>query len=125
MNAQAQTMFDTIQQPRRMICGVCANLAVRSGFPVWTIRVAAAVLLLMHWLVAVIVYFGAAAWLRSPNPGTWRDLRGTGAAAARPNWDRDGLSDRFYRLDRRLSRMEQEAMDSEANLRRQFRDLDR
>jgi phage shock protein PspC (stress-responsive transcriptional regulator) len=123
MNAQAQTMFETIQHPRRMICGVCAELAVRSGFPVWTIRVAAVLLLLLHWLVALIVYFGAAVWLRGPQPGTWRDLRGPGAPAYRPAWDRDGLMDRFGRLDRRLSRMEQEAMDHEAYLRRQFRDL--
>ena len=127
MNAQASTMFETFQQPRRMISGVCAELADRSGLPVWTVRVAAVLLLLTHWIFALVLYFAAAAWLGGPQPGAWRDLRGAGpgAPASPRTWDRDGLVNRFDRLDRRLSRMEQEALDSEAGLRRQFRDLDR
>jgi phage shock protein PspC (stress-responsive transcriptional regulator) len=124
MNAQASTMFETFQQPRRMICGVCANLAVRSGLPAWSVRVAAVLLLLTHGLLALLLYFGAAAWLRAPQAGTWRDVRGS-TAAPPPSWDRDGLTGRFDRLDQRLSRMEREAMDKEASLRQAFRDLDR
>jgi phage shock protein PspC (stress-responsive transcriptional regulator) len=125
MNAQASTMFETFQQPQRMICGVCANLAVRSGLPAWSVRVAAVLLLLTHGLLALLLYFGAAAWLRAPQAGTWRDMRGSAGAPPRPSWDRDGLTDRFDRLDQRLSRMEREAVDHEASLRAAFRDLDR
>jgi len=127
MNAQASTMFETFQQPRKMICGVCANLAQRSGLPAWAIRIAAVLLLLTHGLLALLLYFGAAIWLRAPQPGTWRDLRGTAAPGhqAPSGWDRDGLAARFDRLDQRLARMEREAVDGEANLRKAFRDLDR
>lgn len=125
MNAQASTMFETFQQPRRMICGVCANLAVRSGLPAWSVRVAAVLLLLTHGLLALLLYFGAAAWLRAPQAGTWRDMRRGAGAQTPPSWDRDGLVSRFDRLDQRLSRMEREAVDHEASLRAAFRDLDK
>jgi phage shock protein PspC (stress-responsive transcriptional regulator) len=128
MNAQASTMFETFQQPRKMISGVCAELADRSGLPVWTVRVAAVFLLLTHWIFALVLYFAAAAWLRAPQPGTWRDVRGDAAGRPTPppsGWDRDGLVNRFDRLDRPLSRMERAALDKEASLRQAFRDLDR
>jgi phage shock protein PspC (stress-responsive transcriptional regulator) len=126
MNAQAEAMFETFQQPRKVISGVCAEMAVRSGLPTWTIRAAAVLLLLTHWIIALVLYFAAAGWLRAPQSGTWRDVRSGGATnPPPPSWDRRGVMDRFERLDRRLSRMEREAMDKEAGLRQAFRDLER
>ena len=130
MNAQAQTMFDSLQQPRKMIAGVCVELAGRSGLPVWAIRIAALILLLTHFVVALVVYFIGAGLLNRSAATQWRDRRqdpqnpwtAPDAENTRP-WDRDGLVDRFDRLNRRLSRMEREAMESESRLRRQFRDL--
>jgi phage shock protein PspC (stress-responsive transcriptional regulator) len=121
-------MYETFQRPRRVICGVCATLADRSGVPTWIIRVVAVCLLVAHTLLTTVVYLCAAAWMRRPAAGTLRDFscdtRG-GPGAPPSAWDRDGLVNRFNRLDGRLSRMEREALDREAGLRRAFRDLDR
>ncbi len=134
MNAHAETVINTFQRPRRVICGVCATLSERSGLPAWIIRVAAVVLLLAHGLITLIVYFGTAVWLRQPARaggfGSPRDYGfvGPGRPAAPPPppvWDRDGVVDRFRRLDARLARMEQEAFQNEAGLRRAFHDLER
>ena len=136
MNAQAQTVFNTFQRPRRVICGVCATLSERSGLPAWIIRVAAVVLLMAHGLVTLIVYFGTAVWLRQParangfgSPRDYGFVGRTGPATppppAPPAWDRDGVVERFRRLDARLAKMELEAFHSEAGLRRAFHDLER
>ena len=134
MNAQAQTMFNTFQRPRRVICGVCATLSERSGVPAWIVRVAAVVLLLAHAALTGILYLGAAAWMRRPADGTWHmrpadyGFVGRGPTVpptAPPSWDRTGLVDRFRRLDARLARMEAEAFHNEAGLRRAFQDLER
>jgi len=138
MYAQAQTVYSTFQRPRGVICGVCARLGERSGVPVIVIRVAAVILLLAHALATFIIYMIAAAWMRRPQTGTWRDLSAPGgspapaagtawrpAAPPPPVWDQGGLMNRFDRLDERLARMEAEAFHSEVGLRRAFRDLER
>ena len=117
-------MYETFQRPRRVICGVCATLADRSGVPAWIIRVVAVCLLVAHSLLTTVVYLFAAAWMRRPEAGTLRDFS-DGPCTPPSAWDRDGLVNRFNRLDGRLSRMEHEALDREAGLRRAFRDLDR
>jgi phage shock protein PspC (stress-responsive transcriptional regulator) len=113
MNAQGQAMFNSLQQPRQMVCGVCATLAERSGLPVALIRIAAVILLVVHSVLTGIVYLLAAAWMRQPPP------------APVQAWERDGLGGRFQRLDERLARMEAEAYQNEAGLRRAFHDLER
>jgi phage shock protein PspC (stress-responsive transcriptional regulator) len=134
MYAQAQTVYTTFQRPRGVICGVCARLGERSGVPVIVIRVAAVILLLSHALPTFIIYMIAAAWMRRPQSGAWRDF-GSGAGGSPgpgagngwppPVWDQGGLMNRFERLDERLARMEAEAFHSEVGLRRAFRDLER
>jgi phage shock protein PspC (stress-responsive transcriptional regulator) len=140
MYAQAQTVYSTMQRSRGVICGVCARLGERSGVPVIVIRVAAVILLLAHALATFIIYMIAAAWMRRPQAGTWREFgSGVGggspgpgstgswgpASPAPPVWDQGGLMNRFERLDERLARMEAEAFHSEVGLRRAFRDLER
>ncbi len=125
-------IYDFRHSPR-MIGGVCAELADRSGLPVWLVRAFAVALLLMHAGVMLVVYFGMALWLRNRNGScAGRSWGGTDfGATARPepappppSWDRDGLTTRFSRLDRRLADMERAALDREMGLRRAFRDLD-
>ena len=121
-------MRETFQRQRRVICGVCATLADRSGVPAWIIRVVAVCLLATHAILATVAYLFAAAWMRRPAAGTLRDFPdgpAVGPAPPPPSWDRGGLVRRFDRLDGRLARMEREALDREADLRRAFRDLDR
>jgi phage shock protein PspC (stress-responsive transcriptional regulator) len=128
-------MFYQVQRPSRMVCGVCAELAERSGLPVWMVRVGALILLVSHAALAGVIYIGLALWLRGGNGAcAGRSWRGAdfGATTARPEppppppaWDRDGLTTRFSRLDRRLADMERAALDREMGLRQAFRDLDR
>src|SRR5580698_1247307 len=139
MYAQAQTVYSTMQRSRGVICGVCARLGERSGVPVIVIRVAAVILLMAHALMTFVIYMMAAAWMRRPQAGTWRDFgSGAGGSPASggsgawgpaspppPVWDQGGLMNRFERLDERLARMEAEAFRSEVGLRRAFRDLER
>jgi phage shock protein PspC (stress-responsive transcriptional regulator) len=128
-NAQMNAVYETFQRPRRVICGVCAALAEQSAVPAWIIRIVAVCMLIAHTALAVIVYLCAAAFMRRPAAGTWRDLRadpcGAGPLSPPPSWDRDGLVGRFDSLNSRLAQMEREAMDREVGLRRAFRDLDR
>jgi phage shock protein PspC (stress-responsive transcriptional regulator) len=123
-NAQmyANSMYETFQRPRRVICGVCARLSENSGVPAWIIRVVAVCLLLAHAGITFVLYFGAAIWMRSHRSASYV---GPIRNAPPPSWDRNGLVNRFDGLDSRLSRMEREAMDREAALRRAFHDLDR
>jgi phage shock protein PspC (stress-responsive transcriptional regulator) len=109
-------MFYQMQHSRRMLCGVCAELADRGGLPVWLARVIAVILLLMHPPLVVALYLVAAIWMRRERAV---------APMGRPAWDRDGLTERFTRLDRRLEGMERAAMDREIGLRRAFRDLEK
>jgi len=136
-------MFEQFHAGRRMICGVCAWAGMRSGLPIWAVRVLAVLLLLSHLPLAMLVYFGTAIWLKlqSSNgaqyrfgpglPGAgWQAPRWPGPAPSSGNpaassWDHAAMMDRFSRLDRRLAQMEAEAMDGEFQLRRGFRDLER
>ena len=102
-----------------LISGVCSRLADQAAVPVAAVRVVALVLLVMHPVVMVPVYFIAAIWM----PGSWQPHH-VDAPPPPPAWDRDGLTDRFSRLERRLNRMETAAVD-ETSLRRAFRDLER
>ena len=114
-------LFYNVRHSRRMLCGVCAEIADRSTVPVWLVRTVAVLVLLMHPPLVVALYVCAALWLRGERRGTWRAR----AMPAAPSWDRDGLTERFYRLDRRLSGMERAALDREMGLRAAFRDLER
>jgi phage shock protein PspC (stress-responsive transcriptional regulator) len=120
MIGRGSAVYYEIRHSPQMLCGVCADLADRSGVPVSVVRAVAILLLLMHAMVMVVVYLGLALWLRGKARGTW-------SVPAReevpPSWDDDGLSARFNRLDRRLARMERAALDREAGLHRAFRDL--
>jgi len=131
-------MMGQFQSCRRMICGVCAWIAMRTGLPVWAVRVVAILLLLSHAPLAVLAYLGTALWLKSQATegglrgmtGGWQTPRWPGPAprsgsAAGPAWDHGALMDRFNRLDRRLARMEEEATGPEFQLRKGFRDLER
>ena len=138
-------MMGNLQSCRRMIFGVCAWIAMRTGLPTWAVRVFAVLLLCTHGPLTLIAYCGAAFWLKSQNGAVNVNLRwrqGPGAAPFQPRpwpgpapsgsrpdvaaaWQHDALMDRFNRLDRRLSKMEAEAADGEFALRRSFRDLER
>ncbi len=138
-NLWASDMIYQVQRPGRMVCGVCAELAERSGLPVWLVRVLALLLLVSHPAPIGAVYIGLALWLRRGKGAcarpSWRgsefarDSSRDFTPGARPEpppaWDRDGLTARFSRLDRRLADMERAALDREMGLRRAFRNLDR
>ncbi len=124
VNAHLNNMYETFQRPRRVICGVCAALSANSGVPAWIIRVVAVCMLATHAALTTLAYLIAAALMRRPAAGTWRDFGGCSSVPPRP-WDDGGLVNRFDRLNRRLAEMERETMDREAGLRRAFRDLDR
>jgi phage shock protein PspC (stress-responsive transcriptional regulator) len=131
MNAQAQTMVNNLRQPRRLVCGVCASLADASGVPVVIIRAAAIVLLIAHTVLTAVAYLLAAAWMRRPPSAVRPDYGAAGGSGRGPDapmppiWDRNGVVDRFRRLDERLARMEAETFQNEASLRRAFHDLER
>lgn len=128
MNAQAQTVFETMQRPRALVCGVCSTLAAGSGMPVWVLRAAALVLLLVHAVPTGVAYLLAAAWLRAPRrqDGAAADPASGGPGRGAPmGGGATVLADRFRRLDERLARMEEAAWHDEARLRRAFHDLER
>jgi phage shock protein PspC (stress-responsive transcriptional regulator) len=104
-NGRTNTMFNEFKYSPSMICGLCGRVAARTGLPIWLVRTVAVLLLLSHTVLFVAIYLGAALYSR----------RGRQTAAwqpeARPAWDRDGLTERFARLDRRLARMEGAALD--------------
>jgi phage shock protein PspC (stress-responsive transcriptional regulator) len=133
-----QAMLGQFQTSRRMICGVCAWISMRTGAPVWAVRVLAILILLSHAPLAVLAYLGTALWLKSRatdggfrgmasslQPPRWPGPAPASGSAAGPTWEHGALMDRFSRLDRRLARMEEEAMGSEFQLRRRFRDLEK
>jgi phage shock protein PspC (stress-responsive transcriptional regulator) len=115
MNDRANDMFFQIRHSRRMIGGVCAHFADRCSLPVGLVRVVALFLVVLHPPLIATLYICAAIWLRGRDCGQ--------AAEVPPAWDRDGLTGRFSRLDRRLAEMERAALDREMELRRAFRDL--
>jgi phage shock protein PspC (stress-responsive transcriptional regulator) len=114
-------LFYNVKHSTRMLCGVCAEISDRSTVPVWLVRTVAILLLLMHPPLMVALYLCAALWMRGERRGTWQAR----AMPAAPAWDRDGLTERFSRLDRRLAGMERAALDREMGLRAAFRDLEK
>ncbi len=117
------TMFygSTGVRPCRWICGVCADLAERSALPVAVPRIAFAVFAVLHLFLACILYFGLA-WLLGP--GRTCGISRTAPPPPRPRDDFGPVSERFRNLDQRLSRLEAATANSEAELRRAFRDLE-
>lgn len=119
-----------------LIKGVCARLAERAGVAVWMPRAAFVIFGLLHWVVALVLYFVMARYL-CPNrtgsfaPRTMRSWFFTGRSrprvvppVARYDGD-DAVRQRFSALDRRLAEMEAASLAQEAGLRRAFRDLER
>jgi phage shock protein PspC (stress-responsive transcriptional regulator) len=101
-----------------MIRGVCARIAERAEIPVWVPRAAFVIFGVMHWLVAVIVYFVMSQALCT------RRRYAEPAIAPQPPAP-GSVQDRFAALDRRLAELEAATMNQEAGLRRAFRDLER
>jgi phage shock protein PspC (stress-responsive transcriptional regulator) len=105
----------------RWISGVCADIARRAAVPVWVPRAGFVIFGLLHWVLALILYFVLAHFMfRRARPAT----RGT--APPMPRTDEFyGVRERFRGLDDRLSNLEAATLRSDAALRRAFRDLDR
>jgi len=106
----------------KVISGVCADLAERAGLPVWLPRTVFVVFAVMHWLLALILYFGLS-WVIGPRP---RGMA-SGYAAPRPVPcpEYGTMRSRFSALDERLTNLEAATIRSESELRRAFRDLER
>ena len=85
-------MFNRFGDHRAMICGVCAWMADRWGFPLWIIRVVALVLLIAHAPLMAIGYVVAALLIR-------QEARNSGLAGP----------DRLDQLDRRMRAAEEAA----------------
>jgi phage shock protein PspC (stress-responsive transcriptional regulator) len=107
-------------RPSRWICGVCADLADRAAVPVFMPRLAFAVFAVMHGFLACILYFGLA-YLLSPSKRATARFR----ACPSPSPDFATASQRFRNLDERLCNLEAATVNTEAELRRAFRDLER
>ncbi len=90
--------------PRAWIGGVCANLARRTGLPVWLWRLGAVFMLLCHAFAALVIY-GVLVLLRA-------------RVAARGGDARDGLGPI-------LAHVENARADREERLARAIRDLER
>ncbi len=102
-----------------MIKGVCARVADRAGVPVWMPRVAFLVFAVLHWFLALVLYI---VLVKVLCPASRRMAR---FAQAAPAPEMSGVRDRFGALDARLANLEAATLQQEANLRRQFRDLER
>ncbi len=114
-------------EPPRMICGVCAEIAVRAALPVWVPRLAFVIGGLTHAFFAIVLYVILSrkfclgrGWVRRRPAATF---------ATRPAPDLgpglDAVRDRFGRLDGRLSDLEAATLQRETALRRAFHDLER
>jgi phage shock protein PspC (stress-responsive transcriptional regulator) len=105
----------------RWISGVCADIALRAGVPPWMPRAGFLIFGLIHWVLALILYFVLAHYMfRAP-----RAPRRFTPAAWPPAEDFSGVRERFRCLDERLSNLEAATLRSESELRRAFRDLER
>ncbi len=106
-----------LHAPRLLIRGVCAEIAERAAVPVWMPRTAFLIFGVLHWLLALILYFGLARVMCA------------GSRLAEPLPPRapaqGAVYDRFAALDRRLAEMEAATVNQEAGLRRAFKDLER
>jgi phage shock protein PspC (stress-responsive transcriptional regulator) len=109
------------RRPARWIWGVCADLAERAAVPVWIPRVAFTVFAVLHGFLACLLYCGLAYLLC---PTSWA-RNGGRQAPPPPHADFATTDQRFRNLDERLSRLEAATVNSESELRRAFRELER
>jgi phage shock protein PspC (stress-responsive transcriptional regulator) len=105
----------------RWISGVCAEIAQRAAVPAWTPRAGFVIFGLLHWVLALILYFVLAHYMFRRERAAPRFT----AAARPPEQDFSGVRERFRGLDQRLSNLEAATLRSESELRRAFRDLER
>jgi phage shock protein PspC (stress-responsive transcriptional regulator) len=103
-----------------LIKGVCATVADRAGLPVWMPRTAFLVFGVLHWFLAVVLYVILARVLcpARRHPAGLPTAMPSGPASV-------DVRDRFGALDARLANLEAATLQTEATLRRQFRDLER
>ena len=78
MSGSSRYGVPAFDRPHRMIAGVCAAGAAMAGVPVWLVRVVAVVALIVHFVLAIIIYFAAADVFR-------HNIR---AALSMPRYDR-------------------------------------
>lgn len=106
------------------ISGVCADLAFRAAVPVWLPRVAFVIFGMLHCVLATILYFVLAKVLCPNVRGRVFD-RFAAPPAPPASYAFGAVRERFRNLDERLSNLEAATVQSEAELRRAFRDLER
>jgi phage shock protein PspC (stress-responsive transcriptional regulator) len=106
----------------KVISGVCAEIAGRAGVPVWLPRLAFVLFGIMHWLLAIILYFVLAKFIC---PGQRSRMTASFTPPPPPSYGFATVRDKFSALDARLANLEAATVQSEAELRRAFRDLDR
>jgi len=106
------------------VSGVCADLAARASVPVWLPRAAFVIFGIMHWLLAMIMYFVLARVMRPRMVGR-AGSRCAPPPAPPPSYAFRGVQERYRTLDERLSNLEAATVRNEAELRRAFRDLER
>ncbi len=110
----------------RWISGVCADIARRAAVPAWVPRAAFVIFGLLHWVLALILYFALSHYMfrRGRTAARFAPRFTPPPMAARPE-EFSGVRERFRHLDQRLSNLEAATLRSEAELRRAFRDLER
>lgn len=107
-----------LASPRKLIRGVCAEIAERAGVAVWMPRAAFIVFGLLHWFLAIVLYI---VLVKIMSPVRQRRF-------ARPQQQMPStgpVRDRLSALDARLAELEAATLQQESSLRRQFRDLER
>jgi phage shock protein PspC (stress-responsive transcriptional regulator) len=105
----------------RWISGVCADIGRRAAVPPWVPRAGFVIFGLLHWVLALILYFVLSHYM-------FAKLRPAARFApppAPPTDDFSGVRERFRGLDERLANLEAATLRSESELRRAFRDLER
>ncbi len=104
----------------RWVSGVCADIARRAAVPAWVPRAGFVIFGLLHWVLALILYFVLSHYMFAKPKAEKRFT-----PPMRPMDDYDGVRERFHGLDQRLSNLEAATLRSESELRRAFRDLER
>ena len=100
--------------PRPIIGGVCASIAMASHLPVWVIRAAALLLAVELPIIALILYLALSIGLHRRRRRLLRRWSGLPNRLNRQNTPRpnpfstliDHLASRFATLDQRLARLE-------------------
>ncbi len=105
----------------RWISGVCADIARRAAVPAWVPRAGFVIFGLLHWVLALILYFVLSHYMFPKQPAAARFA----PPPRQPMDDFSGVRERFRGLDERLSNLEAATLRSESELRRAFRDLER